>query len=1063
MTDLGLSREANAEEFRVTRAGTTVGTVDYISPEQARDSGTADIRSDLYSLGCTWYHLLGGKAPFSEGGLAERLHKHLNIEPPDVRLLNPRATKATSAVLRRLLAKRPTDRYQTPADLLKDLAALMHRGAPKGQTAVAHRLLEEDGRDSSFTQTAAIPSAKTKAERSGTRRSTSDKGKASDPRRRVASRRRPWYIACAGAAAVLIVLVVALALRPNRSRTLAGDGDEAVGGASSFPASATGSPSPGFFANSIGPADSVPDLIPVKPHWRTLEPGAASVDAAALRKEFEAGWTGLLDRPTDAPVFHIARATGGAYSSLAAAAAAAPANRFSVIEIDDDGPVFDISTTFTDRQLLICAGKGFRPPLVWDVPRTLEEQRSKDHGKSDAGRPSAFLTVQGGGLRLENVDVAFKQPESAAGGLTLLDVQDADLNVEGGTFSLAGKPREGTVLTRFRATRPAPGRCRFARCFFRGPSMTAIDLDAPGAAVLIDQCLMVGGEQPLVQVRANDARPTVLTAIRSTLICGGSLLNIRQAAPSDHRPAVQWRGWDTLLSRSAVAPGGVLVAAPAADGVDDAGIRWQATNCLYAGWRNLLTGPTTIAGADCVGWQAHWHRTAGDGVLADGWPVFNEDPSTLPASTYRTAETPVGYVATVAADQPLGADLAALPATRENGAALIFDGFVRPPLEPITDAAAPEVPSADDNLYHGGALDLGLLESNVHQDLGAYLRDLQQKKLLAPRVVLLLSGAGEHRITPFRLKGCTLVLAADAPLTFKWDGEKSVDQDGLIEIDNGGLDLINIGLKSADFPRAAVPAYLLSVRGNLRLFRCRLDGPQQNVSEAYRGLIALEGSGLSDPNAASGCSINESVLVSGRDGVQIRGTGGRLLLRQSLLVAAGDALHLDPGAKWTGRANNLCSLEQSTIGVGRSVVHLGDAAEGTETPPAEPFVVRSRACAYLNPFPDKNGPAEMLVFEKSALAHGLLVWQGEGDAFGKRLTFAAASAWAMPDKDEGRAAWTRLWGSFGDRQPADDVKAAKPFDAAPWALDRLALPKSTAPSNRVGADFTLLRIAKKPK
>ena len=69
MTDLGLSREINAEEFRVTRAGTTVGTVDYISPEQARDSGLADIRSDLYSLGCTWYHLLAGKAVFPTGKL----------------------------------------------------------------------------------------------------------------------------------------------------------------------------------------------------------------------------------------------------------------------------------------------------------------------------------------------------------------------------------------------------------------------------------------------------------------------------------------------------------------------------------------------------------------------------------------------------------------------------------------------------------------------------------------------------------------------------------------------------------------------------------------------------------------------------------------------------------------------------------------------------------------------------------------------------------------------------------------------------------------------------------
>jgi hypothetical protein len=196
----------------------------------------------------------------------------------------------------------------------------------------------------------------------------------------------------------------------------------------------------------------------------------------------------------------------------------------------------------------------------------------------------------------------------------------------------------------------------------------------------------------------------------------------------------------------------------------------------------------------------------------------------------------------------------------------------------------------------------------------------------------------------------------------------------------------------------------------------------------------------------------------------MRGVGVRLLLRQSLLVAAGDALHLDPGPNWTGRANNQCVLEQSTIAIRRAVVHLEDAAEATDAPPAEPLVIRSRACAYLNPFAEKSGQAAgMLVFEKLALAHGLLLWQGESDALSKRLTFAAAPASALPDKDEGRAAWTRLWGSTGDRRPADDVKPAKPFDASPWALDRLALPKPTSPDKRIGADLTALRIGKKQK
>ncbi len=192
MTDLGLSRETNAEEFRVTRAGTTVGTVDYISPEQARDSGSADIRSDLYSLGCSWYHLLTGKAVFPEGGLAERLNKHLNVDPPDVRLTNPRASKATAAVLRRLLAKRPADRYQTPAELLRDLVDLKNGGAPTGRRALVLGLLNDDGDDPAATaRTTVLPTRKTKADRVGPRRSSSGASKTTDPARRKPVSRAP--------------------------------------------------------------------------------------------------------------------------------------------------------------------------------------------------------------------------------------------------------------------------------------------------------------------------------------------------------------------------------------------------------------------------------------------------------------------------------------------------------------------------------------------------------------------------------------------------------------------------------------------------------------------------------------------------------------------------------------------------------------------------------------------------------------------------------------------------------------------------------------------------------
>src|SRR5262249_61042900 len=109
---------------------------------------------------------------------------------------------------------------------------------------------------------------------------------------------------------------------------------------------------------------------------------------------------------------------------------------------------------------------------------------------------------------------------------------------------------------------------------------------------------------------------------------------------------------------------------------------------------------------------------------------------------------------------------------------------------------------------------------------------------------------------------------------------------------------------------------------------------------------------------------------------------------------------------------------------------------------AGPPVVRSRECAFLDPFGDKAGPAGLVAYEKAALPHGLLIWQGDGDAFGKRLTFAAAPVSALPEKDDVRAAWARLWGPNGDPRPAADVPPGKPLAAFPWPLDRLAPPQA---------------------
>ncbi|NOX56270.1 MAG: protein kinase, partial [Planctomycetes bacterium] len=122
LTDMGLARSMDdTERTGITRAGTTVGTVDYMSPEQARDSKAADTRSDIYSLGCAWYHMLTGRPPYPEGSITNKLHAHATSPIPDPREKNPEVPEALVAVLRRMMAKSPEERYQTPAELLEDL------------------------------------------------------------------------------------------------------------------------------------------------------------------------------------------------------------------------------------------------------------------------------------------------------------------------------------------------------------------------------------------------------------------------------------------------------------------------------------------------------------------------------------------------------------------------------------------------------------------------------------------------------------------------------------------------------------------------------------------------------------------------------------------------------------------------------------------------------------------------------------------------------------------------------------------------------------------------------
>jgi eukaryotic-like serine/threonine-protein kinase len=128
LVDMGLARFHDVQkEGDLTESGVTLGTFDYISPEQARDPRNTDVRSDLYSLGCTLYFVLTGQPPFPDGNFFQKLLKHQNERHPDPRLLRPDLDDDFVAVLDKLLAKQPARRYQTPAELIAALLSVAHK------------------------------------------------------------------------------------------------------------------------------------------------------------------------------------------------------------------------------------------------------------------------------------------------------------------------------------------------------------------------------------------------------------------------------------------------------------------------------------------------------------------------------------------------------------------------------------------------------------------------------------------------------------------------------------------------------------------------------------------------------------------------------------------------------------------------------------------------------------------------------------------------------------------------------------------------------------------------
>jgi eukaryotic-like serine/threonine-protein kinase len=1045
LTDLGLARETRDDEFRLTRDGSTVGTVDYMAPEQARDSSAADIRSDIYSLGCTFYHMLAGNCPFPEGSLVERVYKHVEAAPPDIRKLNPTVPDGLVGILSRMLEKRPEDRYQTPHELLRDLEepdlavrlAPLEAPAPPQAPAAPPRPSSSVARarrpaePEAEAPRPAKPPTQTVGKPPRKKRSSSEERRVKKAGRKSAARGAlpSWWPWAAGAGGVLLVAVVVLVV-------LATSGEPAD--------------EPGAAPKNQAKGPEV--KIPVKPKPDRDGKGEPVVkgpekkqpspaELARLRAELMGPHAQFPTPPPDAAVLRVSRAAppgGKSFRSLAEACAAAPAGRHTVIEIHDNGPLFEPAVPpLAGRSLTLRAGAGYRPLLVWE-------------GAGPAA--DRFLSVEKGSLALEGLDVVLHWPEGPAERpAAVCAVAGGDLAARDCTFSVAGRHPRGVEVVRLER-QAEPVKARLSRCFLRGHGLTAAAVRDAGADVLLDGCLAVSaGEGPLLDVGANEDGRSTLRVLDSTLVAGKTLLRVASPAGKDGRPAVRWLCLDAVLAHAGAEAEGDVVRVEG--GASTGRLEWKASGSVCAGWERLLASAGAgVSAGDPKARRALWDEAAGNRVVPRPWP------EALPSALEEVG--PGSFDA-----KPLsaaGCPLAGLPAGRAGWPGLTFDRFGVSSLSSLPDDLEPPILKPNDNCFHGEAVTL-----DEKTDLGHWLRLKLQERPPGKRVVLHLSGSGEQLTSPIQLRGADLVLYVKPPqgkakpLTLVPRHTTTGGSPALIEVENGSLELTGVRIRFENSALKPMPRRAVQVRGGkLRLFGCHFQGPLTLVPLEYQGLIGFQGSGKDSPDDAHECALNNCVLVSAKAALTVRGPGARLWLQQCAVLSLDDGLVLEPGPG-RARLNLQCTLMRNTFAARGGAIAVKDSP-GLPAG-AEPVVVQADDNLFLAPFAGEPRRSAVLVHQGDALARGVLLWQGKGNGYdANRLrAYAAAEGEAPPERQQ-HAVWARLWGKAGEQQPQRFAwPAADAWLVSPERpqLDRLRLPPGADAS--VGADLVRLGVAKK--
>jgi len=636
LVDMGLARLHQVEHANndLTASGVTLGTFDYISPEQARDPRSADVRSDLYSLGCTFYFMLTGRPPFPEGTVLQKLLQHQGDEPPDPRRLCADLPDDVYRILKRLLAKSPDHRYQQPAEMVAELT----------QAAVRLRL-----------RSAAPGSMVWLTSASGA----------------------PWYwrqslpwIAPLAALALIVVILNVFWANPeesppsllgrlpraenlNKAKVVAGDSARNSSGRKGDVKSAAKANSTNGAGNMSGEltlsgdrgaldaplmwiesAASVPKEIATSV-WTTVQSEDFASRLTTVRENLSLPFlidlrpsaNGAESSSTRASALQAQRIVAGKragpaeYPSLNAAIRGAKSGEIIELrfnEILDEKPL-DI----TDLKLTIRAAEGFRPVVRFqpDVDDVLAERRS-------------MVNIDGGQLTLDNVHFDFTLPSDVSDRWSLFEVSRADaLSLQSCSVTVrnsgAGFDRPSASMIDVRASLadgagmmkdmapPKKLEIEVRDSVFRGEATflhfaaaQPIELRADNALLALSERL-IDGDVGLTNTRGTSGMYVELR--RVTILAQSGLVRLTNDSDASDVMPVEMSCYDSILAGNGIP---AMIEQFANESTDSMRrqFSWTGSRSVYDGFASLwrLNGAAAVEDFDFEQWRNTWdeNRTA---------------------------------------------------------------------------------------------------------------------------------------------------------------------------------------------------------------------------------------------------------------------------------------------------------------------------------------------------------------------------------------------------------------------------------------------------------------------